>query len=163
MSGSLAATAIFGLLAALPGRADAQLARELGLLPPDSAAVRGAVLPTDGHVFPVWFGFRGGKGGATAGGLLCYLAPTAAFAVIGAWLLLVLTTGFVGLATISAALVAVAYLGVTALPERHGLFAFACVTAALLIYAHRGNIGRMLNGTESRFARPAWGRLFRGK
>jgi murein L,D-transpeptidase YafK len=47
MSGSLAATAVFGLLAILPGRADAQLARELGLLPPDSAAARGAVLPTE--------------------------------------------------------------------------------------------------------------------
>jgi glycerol-3-phosphate acyltransferase PlsY len=142
---------------AIPGVGiDPQVDRELVRYAVAFAAIAG-------HVFPVWFGFRGGKGGATAGGLLCYLAPTAAFAVIGEWLLLVLTTGFVGLATISAALVAVAYLGVTALPERHGLFAFACVTAALLIYAHRGNIGRMLNGTESRFARPAWGRLFRGK
>jgi glycerol-3-phosphate acyltransferase PlsY len=108
-----------------------------------------------GHVFPVWFGFRGGKGGATAAGLLCFLAPAAALPVLGAWILVVLATGFVGLATISASLAAAVFLGVTALPERSGLFVFACATALLLIYAHRGNIRRMLNGTESRFASPA--------
>jgi glycerol-3-phosphate acyltransferase PlsY len=108
-----------------------------------------------GHVFPVWFGFRGGKGGATAAGLLCFLAPAAALPVLGAWLLVVLATGFVGLATISACLVAVVFLGITALPERSGLFLFACATALLLIYAHRGNVRRMLDGTESRFASPA--------
>lgn len=116
-----------------------------------------------GHVFPVWFGFRGGKGGATAAGLLCYLAPAAAVPVIGAWLLIVLGTGYVGLATISASLAAVAFLAFTALPERSGLFVFACVTSALLIYAHRGNIQRMLNGTESRFSRPLLQRLRGGK
>ena len=60
-----------------------------------------------GHVFPVWFGFRGGKGGATAAGLVCFLAPAAALPVLGSWLLIVFTTGFVGLATITASLVAV--------------------------------------------------------
>jgi glycerol-3-phosphate acyltransferase PlsY len=116
-----------------------------------------------GHVYPVWFGFRGGKGGATAAGLLCYLAPFAALPVVGAWLAIVFTTGYVGLATISAALVAVAYLGVTVLPEQSGLFVFACATAALLVYAHRGNIRRMLDGTESRFASPAARWLRRGQ
>jgi glycerol-3-phosphate acyltransferase PlsY len=115
-----------------------------------------------GHVFPVWFSFRGGKGGATAAGLLCYLAPSAALLVIGAWVLIVFTTGFVGLATVSAALVAVVYLAVTALPEQSGLFLFACGTAGLLIYAHRGNLRRMLDGTESRFASPAARWLRRG-
>jgi glycerol-3-phosphate acyltransferase PlsY len=116
-----------------------------------------------GHVFPVWFGFRGGKGGATAAGLLCYLAPSAALLVIGSWVLIVFTTGFVGLATVTAALVAVVYLAFTALPEQSGLFLFACGTAALLIYAHRGNIRRMLDGTESRFASPAARWLRRGQ
>lgn len=116
-----------------------------------------------GHVFPVWFGFRGGKGGATAAGLLCYLAPAAALPVIGTWLLIVFTTGYVGLATVSASLVAVLFLGLTALPEQSGLFLFACGTAALLVYAHRGNIRRMLDGTESRFASPASRWLKRGQ
>ena len=116
-----------------------------------------------GHVSPVWFGFRGGKGGATAAGLLVYFAPTAALPVIGVWLAIVLSTGFVGLATMSAALAAVAYIGMTRLPAEHGFFVFACIIALLLIYTHRGNIRRMLNGTESRFTRPLSGRPSGGK
>jgi glycerol-3-phosphate acyltransferase PlsY len=116
-----------------------------------------------GHVFPVWFGFRGGKGGATAAGLVFYLAPVAALPMVVAWLLIVFTTGFVGLATISAALVAVIVVAFTALPEQSGLFLWACGTTGLLIYAHRGNIRRMLDGTESRFASPAARWLRRGQ
>jgi glycerol-3-phosphate acyltransferase PlsY len=115
-----------------------------------------------GHVFPVWFGFRGGKGGATAAGLICFLAPATTLPVLGSWLLIVFTTGFVGLATISAALIAVVFLGFTALPGESGLFVWACATAGLLVYAHRGNIRRMLDGTESRFASPAARWLRRG-
>ena len=115
-----------------------------------------------GHVFPVWFGFRGGKGGATAAGLVCYLAPAAAMAMLGAWLLIVFATGFVGLATVSAALIAVLFVGFTALPEQSGLFLFACGTAGLVIYAHRGNLRRMLDGTESTFSSPAARWLRRG-
>jgi glycerol-3-phosphate acyltransferase PlsY len=153
--GILAAAAIPPLV--LPGIGiDASVGRALVLYSVAFAAIVG-------HVFPVWFGFRGGKGGATAAGLVCYLAPTAALPVIGAWALIVFMTGFVGLATISAALVAVVFLGVTALPEQSGLFLFACATASLLIYAHRGNIRRMLDGTESRFQSPAARWLRRGQ
>jgi len=116
-----------------------------------------------GHVFPVWFGFRGGKGGATAAGLVLYLAPTVGIIVIGVWLLVVALTGFVGLATISGGLAGVAVVGLTLLPAEPGLFAFACCTAALLVYTHRGNIRRMLNGTEPRFSRPVFTRLLGGK
>ncbi|HUQ52059.1 MAG TPA: glycerol-3-phosphate 1-O-acyltransferase PlsY [Gammaproteobacteria bacterium] len=115
-----------------------------------------------GHVFPVWFGFRGGKGGATAAGLVCYLAPIGGLVMLVAWVLIVFLTGFVGLATITAALIAVLVIGASALPEQSGLFLFACATAALVIYAHRGNIRRMLDGTESRFASPAARWLRRG-
>ena len=116
-----------------------------------------------GHVFPVWFGFRGGKGAATAAGLVCYFAPGAGLAMLGSWALIAFATGFVGLATIGAALVAVLVLGFTALPAESGLFVFACATAALIIYAHRGNIRRMLDGTESKFSTPAERWLRRGQ
>jgi glycerol-3-phosphate acyltransferase PlsY len=116
-----------------------------------------------GHVFPIWFEFRGGKGGATAAGLLCYLSPALGAAIIAVWLALVLLTGFVGLATISAATAAALIVLMVWMPQQSGLFAFACVTALLLIYAHRGNIRRMLNGTESRIGRPPLARLLGGK
>jgi acyl phosphate:glycerol-3-phosphate acyltransferase len=153
--GILAAAVLPGL--EIPGVApDPEVDRSLILY----AAAFAAIV---GHVFPVWFGFRGGKGGATAAGLLIYLAPALALPIIGGWVLVVLVTGYVGLATIAAAAVAAVLVGVLLLPERSGLFAFALATATLLIYAHRGNIQRMLNGTEARFARPLLGRLLGGK
>ena len=83
--------------------------------------------------------------------------------MLGSWLLIVFATGFVGLATITAGLAAVVFLAATALPEQSGLFLFACATAVLFIYAHRGNIRRMFDGTESRFASPAARWLRRGQ
>ncbi|HJR68512.1 MAG TPA: glycerol-3-phosphate acyltransferase [Gammaproteobacteria bacterium] len=141
----------------LPGVGiDAQVDRELVLYAVAFAAIFG-------HVFPVWFGFRGGKGGATAAGLLCFLAPVAALPAIGSWVLIVFTTGFVGLATMSAGVVAALFVGVTALPGEIGLFLWACATTTLLIYAHRSNIRRMLDGTEPRFASPGARWLRRGQ
>lgn len=122
-----------------------------------------AVAAIVGHIFPVWFQFRGGKGAATAVGLLTYLAPTAGLVALATWIVLVLGSGFVGLATMTAAVAAVAFLAVTRLPDQSGLVVFALVVATLLIYAHRGNIKRMLAGTESRFARPAWLRVLGGR
>jgi acyl phosphate:glycerol-3-phosphate acyltransferase len=153
--GILAASVIPGLAIPRVGF-DPEIDRSLVLYAVAFAAIAG-------HVFPVWFGFRGGKGGATAAGLLIYFVPMLALPIIGAWLLVVLVTGFVGLATICASLAAVALLGFTRLPQQSGLFVFACCTATLLVYAHRGNIRRMLNGTESRFARRGVGRLLGGK
>jgi len=106
-----------------------------------------------GHVFPIWFGFRGGKGGATAAGLLCYLAAPVAVPVLATWLVVVFFTGYVGIATVSSAALAAVYVGVTELPESHGLFTFAVLVALLIAYTHRSNLRRMLDGTESRFGR----------
>lgn len=147
--GLLAAAVIPGLAIPFVG-IDPQVSRELVLY----AVGVGAIV---GHVFPVWFEFRGGKGGATAAGLLAYLAPGVALPVIGIWIALVLVTGYVGLATMSAGVAAAALIAVTAFPERHGLFVFACIVAGLLIYTHRTNVRRMLNGTEARFSRALFG------
>jgi acyl phosphate:glycerol-3-phosphate acyltransferase len=125
---------------------DAEIDRELILY----AVAYAAIL---GHVFPLWFGFRGGKGGATAAGLICYLAPTVAVPVLLMWLAVIFFTGFVGAATVAAALGAAGYVGAIELPDRHGLFVFATLVALLIVYTHRGNLRRMLDGTESRFGR----------
>ena len=106
-----------------------------------------------GHVFPVWADFRGGKGGATAAGLLAYLAPAVAVPVIGAWLVVVFFTGYVGLATVSAAWLGAVYVALTGLPEQRSFLIFASLLAAFITYTHRGNLRRMWDGTESRFGR----------
>ena len=106
-----------------------------------------------GHVFPVWADFRGGKGGATAAGLLAYLAPAVAVPVVGVWLAVVFFTGYVGIATVSAAWVSPIYLAFTAWPEQRSFLIFASLLAAFITYTHRGNLRRMWDGTESRFGR----------
>ena len=110
----------------------------------------GAVL---GHVFPVWFDFKGGKGGATAAGLLIYLDPMLAAPVIACWVGVIVLTGFVGLATMAAAVIAVVFVGLVRWPEQQGFLVFAACVAALIVYTHRGNIRRMLDRTEPRFGR----------
>lgn len=110
-----------------------------------------AIAAVLGHVYPLWFSFRGGKGAATAIGALCVIAPQLIVPLILIWLTIIAFTGFVGLATMGAAVAAAIYLGITGLPGEHGLFIFATLLAALIIYTHRSNITRMLAGTEARF------------
>ena len=125
---------------------DPQVDRELLL----HAVAAAAIL---GHVFPIWYGFRGGKGGATAAGLVLFLAPAIGVGVIGLWLAIVFFTGFVGLATISATLAAALWTGLVGSAGGVPLFGFALFVAALTLYTHRANIVRMINGNESRFSR----------
>ena len=102
-----------------------------------------------GHVWPLYHEFRGGKGGATLVGALLMLAPAVVPVAIAGWFLIVLLTGFVGLATmIAAATVPVALwlLGLQSSP----LLAFAIAMAAFLLWTHRSNIGRMKGGNEPR-------------
>ena len=106
-----------------------------------------------GHVFPLWFDFRGGKGGATAAGLLVFLAPGLGGLIIGLWLAIIFFTGFVGLATISGSVAAAVYVGLFRLPADRGLFWFAVATAVLIAFTHRANISRMRQGTENRTGR----------
>jgi glycerol-3-phosphate acyltransferase PlsY len=125
---------------------DASVDRDLLL----HAVAFGAIL---GHVFPIWYGFNGGKGGATAAGLVLFLAPALGLGVIGLWIAIVFFTGYVGLATISATIGATLWLALFGLPESAALFGFACLVAALTVYTHRANIARMVRGEESRFSR----------
>jgi glycerol-3-phosphate acyltransferase PlsY len=106
-----------------------------------------------GHVFPFWYDYRGGKGGATAAGLLCFLSPALAAPILVMWLLVIFLTGFVGLATVSAAVAAAVYVGITELGRSWSFFAFASAVAVLIVYTHRSNLLRMAQGTEARFGR----------
>ncbi|HEX6259568.1 MAG TPA: glycerol-3-phosphate 1-O-acyltransferase PlsY [Woeseiaceae bacterium] len=102
-----------------------------------------------GHVWPIWHGFRGGKGAATLIGTLLVLAPSLILPVLLVWAWMITLFGYVGLATITAGLFAPLYLALTRLPDDEPLFVYTVVLSLYLVYSHRSNIQRMLAGTES--------------
>ncbi len=113
------------------------------------AAAVAAIL---GHVFPVWFGFRGGKGVATAIGSFGVLAPWAVLAVVVAFVLVVATTRFVSLGSITAAcLLPLAMRVLFHAPDAEVVAAAAATL--LLVFSHRANIQRLVDGSERRLGR----------
>jgi glycerol-3-phosphate acyltransferase PlsY len=113
-----------------------------------------------GHVYPIWFGFRGGKGAATLVGVLAGLAPAALLTVLGAWLVVLLLTGFVGLSTMLATLVFNVWVFVKSSTDKTALLSFGVTMLLFVVYTHRSNIQRMMAGTENR-AKKLW--LFKPK
>jgi glycerol-3-phosphate acyltransferase PlsY len=105
-----------------------------------------------GHVWPMWYGFRGGKGGATLAGVLLALAPALLGIALAAWLLVALFTGYAGLATVTAAATVAAATGFSPLATRPW-HAFALAMALLVAWAHRANFARMRAGTEARLTK----------
>jgi glycerol-3-phosphate acyltransferase PlsY len=108
-----------------------------------------------GHVFSVFVGFRGGKGVATAAGVMLGLAPAALAVAAAVWVALVYTTGYVSLGSIVAAAVFPAAVALLEPPDQPLVLWLDVAVAAAIIWFHRGNIRRLLNGTESRFGRRA--------
>jgi glycerol-3-phosphate acyltransferase PlsY len=105
-----------------------------------------------GHCYPLYTRFKGGKGVATLTGVFGALLPAALPWMIAAFALVVMLTGYVSLASLTGASVAllwVACFGSQGLWSAAGMFALAMT--ALLTFKHRENIGRLLAGTESRF------------
>jgi glycerol-3-phosphate acyltransferase PlsY len=106
-----------------------------------------------GHNFPVFLGFKGGKGVATSAGVLIGAAWQAALIGLGAWALVFFTTRYVSLASLLAA-ATVAVAGWLLYPDRHpALPIVLTILALLIILRHRANIGRLLAGTENRFVK----------
>ena len=104
-----------------------------------------------GHVWPLWHGFRGGKGAATAVGGLLLLWPWSIPVLLLVWIVVLTSTGYVGLATVLAGLglPLLAWLS-DAEPPR----LWFCVGIALyLLFTHRANLQRLRQGNESRFER----------
>jgi acyl phosphate:glycerol-3-phosphate acyltransferase len=117
------------------------------------AAVAIAVIV--GHCFPVWLRFRGGKGVATGLGVFLCLAPWAVGIVAVVFLLIVWRTRYVSLGSIIAAALMPLCVGLVSYRARQSislapLLTVACAGAALIIFMHRANIGRLLRGTENR-------------
>jgi glycerol-3-phosphate acyltransferase PlsY len=107
-----------------------------------------------GHVFPVYLGFRGGKGVATGAGVVAVLLPGPALAALATWVVVVAASRYVSLASSAAALVLlVVYLATTPVPLAGDsvILALFCLFALTLVFVkHRSNFLRLLRGTENR-------------
>lgn len=110
-------------------------------------AALGAVI---GHVFPLYARFKGGKGVATSLGVIIGIHPPAAGICIGVFLIIFLSTHFVSLGAICAAiafpLVLTLIFGVTS----YWLLGFSVLLSAIVVFAHKKNIGRLIAGNESK-------------
>lgn len=110
-----------------------------------------------GHNFPVWLGFRGGKGIATSTGVLLGLMPVAVAVGAAVWAAAFFALRYVSVASLLAAVslpLTVAVLWRTGRADAW-LFAFSVLAAALAWWRHRANLQRLLAGTEPRFERKA--------
>ena len=119
------------------------------------AGAAGGFAAVVGHVWPVWYGFRGGKAVASGFGAALLMNPLAAVALIPVAALIVGTVRIMSVMSIlmppvvAATFVVLAVLGVS--PPAYA--AYAVATAALIVYKHRPNIERLLAGTEPRIGR----------
>ena len=115
---------------------------------PDMAVVAGlgAVL---GHCFPLWLGFRGGKGVATAAGVALALTPSAFLIVLALFALTVALTRYVSLGSILAALVLIPIAWALGSVQAAQLYV---LIALIILLKHTGNIRRLLRGEESKLS-----------
>ncbi|MDA8181634.1 glycerol-3-phosphate 1-O-acyltransferase PlsY [Acidithiobacillus ferriphilus] len=123
------------------------IARLLGL--EDWALAAVALATFLGHLYPVFFGFRGGKGVATALGILLALLPVLGLSVLGLWILVFAVTRVSSMAALLAAIGAVPI--VFAVSPETSMRVLIMVLVPLILWRHRSNIRRLLDGSESPF------------
>jgi glycerol-3-phosphate acyltransferase PlsY len=109
-----------------------------------------------GHIFPLWLGFRGGKGVATGVGVFLVLVPIAVAMAALVFVVVVRLTRYVSLGSILAAVavplfVLLQHALIRPVKSLAPIITVGILGAALIMFAHRENIGRLMNGTESRF------------
>ncbi|MFT5139762.1 MAG: glycerol-3-phosphate acyltransferase PlsY [Lysobacterales bacterium] len=112
-----------------------------------------------GHCYPIFHGFRGGKGAATAVGALIIIKPVLLIPMIITWLLVLGISGFVGLATVLAglSLIPAAMYFDSSTP----IILFTVAIAIFMTFTHRSNLSRLKYGTENRFEKARFSRWFR--
>ena len=113
-----------------------------------------AIAALVGHIFPVWLGFRGGKGVATGVGIFLVLAPIALLCAGVIFIAIVVSTRYVSLGSITAAVLIPVFVWlqsvfVEPVFDLRPLLTAAIAGAALIVFAHRGNIKRLASRTES--------------
>ena len=167
-SGNIGATNVFRTLGPGPGIATFLLDMSKGVAaarivpwavwslagaeaPPEAALVCAAAVLA-GHGFPLFLGFKGGKGVATGLGCAVSIVPHSALAALAVWIAVFLATRYVSVGSIAAALVAAA--APWFLDRDAGAAACSLVgaLALLIVWKHRSNVRRLLSGTENRFS-----------
>jgi len=122
----------------------------------DLCAASAAIFSVIGHSYPIWLGFKGGKGVATSLGALFGLDSLSAAVVCVVWIVAFQLTRYVSLASIVAAIalpVTVATMLFLKQLQTPVLLYFALCLAAIILLRHRSNLSRLFKGTEPRFAR----------
>lgn len=120
----------------------------------DLALVCGAAV-SFGHCYPVWTGFRGGKGVATLAGVFAVLLPASFVLMLAGFVLVVLASGYVALGSIVGALIAAAHVLIWDTDPQSGAAPFVLAMAVLVFFTHRENLIRLRRGEESRFEKMA--------
>jgi glycerol-3-phosphate acyltransferase PlsY len=124
------------------------------VLPPVVAAILAAIWAIVGHSFTVWLGFKGGKGVATSLGAVIALTPWGGLGAFVIWITVLFVTRYVSVASLvaSASVPLIAFFTVPA-ADRIPLVGLSIILAAIIFWRHRGNIDRLRNGKEHRWAR----------
>lgn len=120
-----------------------------------NAAALAGIFAVLGHVFPVWLGFKGGKGVATALGVTLALSPLAALVALAVFIVTLLLSKYVSLASIFAVIVFPIF-AIFVFGTHRTLLAQAVIYALplIVILKHHKNIARLMQGTEYRFGKP---------
>ncbi len=128
---------------------------EVTLLSYDLFLVVCAVMAVLGHIFPVYVGFKGGKGANTGLGVMLVLLPIPTLIAVAAFLVVVTVTRFVSLGSMAGAVTLFAVVAaqryLTAFDIAPVYFYLTLLMAVLIVLTHRRNIARLVRGTESRF------------
>ncbi len=161
-SGNIGATNVFRVMGKKWGIFTFALDALKGFIPAYFFPIIGNVAPVYGvlfgfaaivgHTFPVYLNFKGGKGVATSAGMLLGVAPMAVGVGFVSWILCMVVSRYVSLSSIVAAIVVAATVwmqGDKSLVVNIAL----TLLAALVVWLHRANIKRLLNGTENRFGK----------
>ena len=105
-----------------------------------------------GHVYPIYYGFKGGKGAGTLIGVVLAIFPISISYIVPIWIIILIFTGYVGLSTMLAGITLVI---ITCLKYPFGILStfgyFSIGISMFLLYTHKDNIKRMIKGDENKF------------
>ena len=103
-----------------------------------------------GHVFPIWANFRGGKGVASLFGMVLGIQPNVALCCVGIFIVVLFLTRWVSLSSILAGVAFPIFILLIFNEPEHLYRVFAVIVALMVVFTHQKNIGRLLNGSESK-------------